>query len=127
MSDAQQLLGKLILVLPEESGTSAKGRWVKGGFVIETSGQYPKKVAFQVWGDILEQVPDVGTELTVFYNPESREYGGKWYTDLKVWKIELNTIVSKKETKKEVKKEEKPVVKTGLGLGTPENDDDLPF
>jgi hypothetical protein len=125
MSDAQQLSGKLILVLPEESGTSAKGRWVKGGFVIETSGQYPKKVAFQVWNDTIDQIPDIGTELTVLYNPESREYGGKWYTDLKVWKIE--TGVSKKETKKEVKKEEKPVVKTGLGLNTQEEDSDLPF
>jgi hypothetical protein len=124
MSDAQQLSGKLILVLPEESGTSAKGRWVKGGFVIETSGQYPKKVAFQVWNDTIDQIPDIGTELAVLYNPESREYGGKWYTDFKVWKLE--TGVSKKETKKEVKKEEKPVVKTGLGLNEPESDD-LPF
>jgi hypothetical protein len=126
MSDTQQLSGKLIAVLPQEVGTSAKGRWVKGGFVIETSGQYPKKVAFQVWNDTIDQIPNEGTELTVLYNPESREYGGKWYTDLKVWKIEAGQV-SKKETKKEVKKEEKPVVKTGLGLDTQENDDDLPF
>jgi hypothetical protein len=125
MSDAQKISGRIIGDLPEETGNGSKGRWVKGGFIIETSGEYPKKVAFQVWGDKVEQIPDIGTEVTVYYNPESREYGGKWYTDLKVWKMEVekSKFVSK-EAEREAKK--KPVVKTGLGLNEPESDD-LPF
>lgn len=29
----------------------------------------------------------VGDKLTVSFNLESREYNGKWYTDIKAWKI----------------------------------------
>jgi hypothetical protein len=126
MSDAQKISGVMFKVLPKQSGSGKKGEWVKQDFVIGTSGQYPTNVVFQVWGDKISQIPETGTEVTVFYNPESREYGEKWYTDLKVWKIEVGSFAPK-ETKKDVKNETKPVVKTGLGLDTQETDDDLPF
>ena len=46
-----EIIGKLIRVLPEQSGESARGRWVRGGFVIETSEQYPRMVAFTMFGE----------------------------------------------------------------------------
>lgn len=40
-----ELQGKCIVALPIESGTSKSGNaWQKRNFVIETAGQYPKKV-----------------------------------------------------------------------------------
>ncbi len=115
-----KLTGKVIKILKEESGEGSKGRWVKGGFVIETQDQYPKKVAIQVWGDEVENIPSIGDNVTVHFNVESREYNERWYTDLKAWKIEGVKLEKKSE------KEEKPVVKTGLGLNEEESDD-LPF
>jgi hypothetical protein len=120
MSELKQS-GKVIQVLKEESGTGKKGEWVKGGFVIETSDQYPKKIVFQVWGDLVKEIPSKGSDATVHFNVESREFNERWYTDLKVWKIEG----AKSAPQTEKKTEKKEVVKTGLGLE--ENDDDLPF
>jgi hypothetical protein len=119
MSKPQELTGKVIKVLAPESGTGQKP-WVKQMFVIETEGQYPKKVAFQAWNDKCDLIPNIGDQVTVSYNPESREYNEKWYTDLSVWKIE----VSGRSQAKTAKKTEP--VKTGLDLETNE-DDDLPF
>ena len=47
-----QFKGKIIEALPVVTGQGARGQWVKQGFVLEyESGQYPKSVAFDVFGD----------------------------------------------------------------------------
>lgn len=84
-----EIQGKTIAVLPIESGTSAKGNtWQKRNFAIETPGQYPKKVCFQLFGDKVNDCPNVGEEVKVSFDPESREYNGRWYTQLNAWKVE---------------------------------------
>ena len=45
-----ELQGKVIAVLPERSGVSARGEWKSQSFVIETHEQYPKKLVFDVFG-----------------------------------------------------------------------------
>ncbi len=83
--------GRLIKILPEQSGEGRNGRWVKQDFVIETAGEYPKKICFATWGDKTDALKKLqeGQMLKVAFNPESREYNEKWYTDLKAWKIEV--------------------------------------
>lgn len=81
--------GKVIQLLPLQTGQGKNGEWRKQDFVIETDAQYPKKICLSAWGDkIDEQALQVGNEITVFFDLESREYNGKWYTDAKAWKIE---------------------------------------
>ena len=47
-----QFKGKIIEALPVVTGQGARGAWVKQGFVLEyESGQYPKSIAFDVFGD----------------------------------------------------------------------------
>ena len=47
-----QFKGKIIEILPVVTGQGARGQWVKQGFVLEyDSGQYPKSIAFDVFGD----------------------------------------------------------------------------
>ena len=84
-----ELKGKIIEVLPEKSGTSARGGWRKQEYVIEIPGDYPKQVCFMVWGDKIDQfgIAD-GEDLTVHFDLESREYNGRWYTDVKAWRVE---------------------------------------
>jgi hypothetical protein len=122
MSKAQEVSGTIYKVLDIQTGTGAKGNWVKQSFVIETGDQYQKKIMFTAWKDKCDLIPKVGTEVTVSYNPESREYNDKWYTDLTLWDISIQG--SNPKEKAPVKSG--PAVKTGLNLQT-EEEDDLPF
>lgn len=78
------IIGKLMLLLPETRGESARGPWARGGFVIETEEQFPRKVAFSVWGEdklaALKTLP-LGTTVKITFTIESREYNERWYTD----------------------------------------------
>jgi hypothetical protein len=85
-----EIKGRLITVLALQTGEGKNGPWKKQDFVIETDGQYPKKVCLSIWGDKYnETFLSVGNELSVSFDAESREYNGRWFTDLKAWKIEL--------------------------------------
>jgi hypothetical protein len=114
---ALEISGTVTTVLKQESGTGKNNKeWFKQTFVIETKDQYPKKVAFLAWGDKCDLIPKEGTEVKVFFNPESREYNGKYFTDLSMWKVEYLSDAPVK----------KPMEKTGLDLESDENQD-LPF
>lgn len=81
--------GKVKAVLPIENGTSKAGNpYSKGGFVITTEGQYPKDVAFTLFGDKVSLCPKVGEEVDVHFDLSSREYNGKWFHDIQAWKID---------------------------------------
>lgn len=84
-----QLLAKLIQILPYKSGTGINGDWKKQDIIVETEGQFPKKICFSTKADkiSLNQF-QVGNLLKIDFDIESREYNGRWYTDLKAWKIE---------------------------------------
>ena len=82
--------GKVIQLLALQTGQGKNGEWRKQEFVIETDAQYPKKICLSAWGDkIDENALQIGNEITIFFDLESREYNGKWYTDAKAWKIEM--------------------------------------
>jgi hypothetical protein len=84
-----QLTAKLVQLLPLQTGTGKNGQWKKQDIIVETEGQYPKKVCISIWGDkINESVLQVGSQLTISFDVESREYNSRWYTDVKAWKIE---------------------------------------
>ena len=89
-----EITGKLIQKLPVQSGVSSSGNnWSKAEFVIETVEQYPKKVCANLWGDrarALDQFQE-GSLITVSFDLESREFNGRWYTDVKAWKVEAAT------------------------------------
>ena len=84
-----EISGKTIAVLDLVTGTSKAGKaFQKREFVIETAGQYPKKVCFQLFGDKVNDCPNVGEEVKVSFDPESREWNDKWFTQLNAWKVE---------------------------------------
>ena len=85
-----QLTARLIQVLPLQSGSGRNGEWKKQEIIVETDGQYPKKVCISMWGDkINEPVLQVGNMLDISFDVESREYNGRWYTDVKAWKVDM--------------------------------------
>ncbi|MBN8702662.1 MAG: DUF3127 domain-containing protein [Bacteroidetes bacterium] len=116
-----ELTAKLSQVLPLQTGTGKNGQWKKQDIIVETEGQYPKKVCISIWGDkINESQLQVGNKLNISFDVESREYNGKWYTDVKAWKIESaggsNNTAGKNAPSFE---QELPPL--------PETEDDLPF
>lgn len=85
-----QLTAKLISLLPLQTGTGKNGTWKKQDIIVETEGTYPKKVCISIWGDKIDESKlQPGNMLRIDFDVESREYNGRWYTDVKAWKLEL--------------------------------------
>ena len=85
-----EITGKIIAVLPERSGVAKSGNeWKSQEYVIETQEQYPKKWCFNVFGadKIAEMNIQVGEVMTVHINIDAREYNGKYYNDIRAWKV----------------------------------------
>lgn len=82
--------GKIILALPEQSGVSRAGNnWKKREYVLETHETYPKKVFFVLFGDRADQYPlNIGDEIRLSFDINSREYNGRWFTSIDGWKVE---------------------------------------
>jgi hypothetical protein len=84
-----QFTVKLIQTLPVETGMGKNGEWKKQSIIVETDGQYPKKICVTVWGDKINPAQmQPGAMLTIDFDIESREFNGRWYTDVKAWKVE---------------------------------------
>ena len=85
-----ELQGKVIAVLPERSGVSARGEWKAQSFVIETHEQYQKKLCFDVLGaDRLAQFNiQSGEELLVSFDLDAHEYNGRWFNSVRAWNVQ---------------------------------------
>ncbi len=86
---AMDISGVVVALLPPQSGQGKSGNaWKKQEFIIETPGQYPKKVCLSLWGEkVDENRVTIGEKVTVSFNLESREYNNRWYTEARAWKI----------------------------------------
>jgi len=83
-----EISGKIIQALEEQSGNGRNGTWRKRDYILETGGQYPKKVCLTVWGDKIDQFNiQQDQDLTASIEVESREFNGRWYTDVKIWRV----------------------------------------
>ncbi len=92
-----QIKGKVIVVSPIEVGTSNAKGWSKQNIVIEeTDATYPKKIALQGFGKIVDTTKNlkIGQVITAHINIESREYNSKWYTNVGVWKIDFEGVTN---------------------------------
>ena len=84
-----EIQGKVIAVLPERSGVSARGEWKSQTYVIETQEQYPKKMAFDVFGaDRLAQFNiHSGEVINVSFDIDAHEYQGRWFNSIRAWNV----------------------------------------
>lgn len=89
---ALELEGRIARKLAVQTGTSARGAWSKQEFIIEyQEGNFPSQVCMNVWGEDKVRELDkyqVGDKVKVSFNLSSREYNGRWYNDIRVWRIE---------------------------------------
>lgn len=84
-----EIQGKIIVVLPERSGVSQRGnQWRSISYVLETQEQYPKKMAFDVTNDKIDQLNiQLGETLTVQFDINAREYNGRWFNSVNAWNV----------------------------------------
>lgn len=93
-----QITAKLIQILPVESGMGKNGEWKKQNIIVETDGMYPKKICVTIWGDKANpSALQPGNMLTIDFDVESREFNGRWYTDVKAWKVEAASAASERQ------------------------------
>jgi hypothetical protein len=75
-----------------QTGTSARGAWSKQEFILEyQEGNFPAQVCMNVWGEDKVRELDkyqVGDKVKVSFNLSAREYNGRWYNDVRAWRIE---------------------------------------
>lgn len=87
-----EITGKIIAVLPERSGVSARSgaEWRCATYVLETMEQYPRKMCFEVFGiDRIQQLNiQAGQSYTISFDIDAHEYQGRWYNQIRAWKAE---------------------------------------
>ena len=129
-----KITGKVTQILEEQSGEGKNGTWRKQEFILQTEGDYPKDVCIIQWGDNIDQFAiKEGERLTTHIDIQSREFKGRWYTDIKAWRIEREGDAAAAQP--QAKGKAQPA---GPGANFPEDedsgsssstdfDDDLPF
>jgi hypothetical protein len=118
-----KITGTVKQVLDEQSGEGRNGPWRKQEFILETDGNYPKEICVVQWGDNIDAFAVQADErLTAFIDIQSREFNGRWYTDVKAWKIERSDAGTQSAI---------PPTRDGEPFPEPpdqdDEDDDLPF
>lgn len=87
-----RLIAKFVKALDVISGETERGQWCRGGMVVRTLDDREQLVAFTAFGEekckacSALKIDDV---VQVSFQPESREFGEKWFTDLRLISVQL--------------------------------------
>ena len=127
---------KIAKILESQSFVSKKNglTYVKHHFLGVTGGQYPKQIAFSVMGDDKwkEMSVVVGKEYVVSLDVTSREWQGKWFTDVSCWRCvavdSSNQNAGVKASDVNQGNLDAMLPQSNVGVGTNNGqDDDVPF
>ena len=87
-----ELTGKIIAEFNERGGVSSRtgNEWKAKSYVIEVPGDFPRKCVFDVFGvDRLQAFNiQIGETLTVFFDIDAHEYNGRWFNDIRAFRID---------------------------------------
>lgn len=81
--------GVVYKIMPPTRGTSARGDWQRQEVIFELPQEFSRKVCvifFNKESDVARLKE--GMTCIVSVNIESREYNGKWYTDVRAWRVQ---------------------------------------
>lgn len=82
---------KLIKKLPIQKGQGKNGEWQKIELVFLTEDSYPKEICVQAFGERVDEYSKLNDNgmYEVNINIESREYNGRYFTNVSAWKIDV--------------------------------------
>lgn len=85
-----EIIGKVVRLGNLTEGQSARGPWRKQDLIIETEEQYPRTVCLTCWTNQIEEIQKFapGQTIKAQIDISSREFNGKWYTDVRVWRFD---------------------------------------
>jgi len=86
-----EIVGKVVQLGTLIEGNSPRGPWKKQELIIETIEQYPKKICLLCWNERVNDANSffVGQTIKAQISIESREFNGKWYTDVRAFRFDL--------------------------------------
>ncbi len=119
--------GLVYKILPVQSGTSARGEWQKREIIIEQPDEFNRKVCVTFFGDKAAEAASLreGDKVSISINIESREYNGRWYTNVNAWRINQTPAAATTPPAAPVA-EEAPFKEPAMPA-TADDVDDLPF
>lgn len=92
-----QIYGEILSIGNESVGEN----YTKNDFLLQIAGQYPYQIYFICFGVTCEALKRcaVGDSVTVIFAISSREHKGKYFTEAKAYKIEIDykAAAAKKE------------------------------
>jgi hypothetical protein len=81
--------GIVLKKLPATSGTSARGEWQRQDVIFEMPREFNRKVCVTFFNRPTDaESLREGQTYIVSVNIESREFNGKWYTDVRAWRVQ---------------------------------------
>ena len=132
-----EITGKVVRLGGLAEGTSARGPWRKQDLIIETDDQFPKTVCLTCWTNQIDEIQSMvpGQAIRAQIDISSREFNGKWYTDVRVWRFDPVTAPATAQAPMAAQPQPQPVHQTppptapaqDSYFGGDNNGDDLPF
>ncbi len=117
--------GTVYKIMPVTKGTSARGEWQRQDVVFEMNeGSFTRKICVTFFNkpDEVARLKE-GAAYQVSVNIESREYNGRWYTDIRAWRIQ-----PKQQEAAAPMPDMPPIVEEPAYVSGPAQEvDDLPF
>ena len=81
--------GVVLKTLPVSMGESARGEWQRQDVIFEVPSEFSRKICVTFFNKPTDADSLVeGQTYIVSVNVESREYNGKWYTDVRAWRVQ---------------------------------------
>ncbi len=88
--------GTVYKMMPVTKGTSARGDWQRQDVVFDMQeGNFTRKICVTFFNrpDDVAKLKE-GATYHVSVNIESREYNGRWYTDVRAWRLQPKEVVA---------------------------------
>lgn len=123
-----EINGLVYKILPVQSGTSARGEWQKREIIVEMPDEFNRKVCVTFFGDKAADAANLreGDKVSISINIESREYNGRWYTNVNAWRINPTAAAAPAATSAPAV-EEAPFKEPAMPASAADDVDDLPF
>lgn len=133
-----EIVGKVVQLGTLIEGNSPRGPWKKQELIIETLEQYPKKICLMCWNERVNDANSffVGQTIKAQIRIESREFNGKWYTDVTAFRLDLDQPTAQPVTQQPMgqmqpqmpqQPMQQPMPPMNEDYFTSDNGDDLPF
>lgn len=128
-----EIVGKVVQLGTLIEGNSPRGPWKKQELIIETVEQYPKKICLLCWNERVNDANSffVGQTIKAQISIESREFNGKWYTDVRAFRFDLEQPAQQPAAQPmnqmQPQMPQQPLPPMNEDYFASDNGDDLPF